>query len=170
MTDSSDQPIVQIDALRVKRAGRTICSVDRLRVCAGAVLAVVGPNGCGKSTLLRVMAGLERLEYGALLRDVEATDCVYVHQRPVLFRGTVLANVVYGLRARGLPRAACERQARLWLDRLGAADLASRRTARLSGGERRRVALARALVLEPKLLLLDEPFNELDEEGISALM
>ena len=90
--------------------------------------------------------------------------------KPYLFRGTVLDNAVYGLRARDVGRLRCRNVAMHWLEKLGIAELALRRIDHLSGGERRRIALVRALVLEPRLLLLDEPFAEMDADGAARVI
>jgi len=116
-----------------------------------------------------VLAGLEADYEGQCDVSAAAAERTYVHQKPYLFRGTVLSNVTYGLRARGEHRAAAAKVALDWLDRFGIGELASRRTDNLSGGEARRVALARAVVLAPRLLLLDEPLSDMDAEGIAAV-
>ena len=157
--------MIQIENLRVSKNGSTICRAAELSVQAGDRVGIYGANGSGKTTLLRVIAGLEPDFQGRCHVDIPRLCRIYVHQDPFLFRGTVLRNVTYGLRARGVPHKTGEVQARACMERLGIAALAGRRVNHLSGGERRRTALVRALVIEPPLLLLDEPFAEMDAEG-----
>ena len=149
----------------------------RLDVARGEVLAVLGPNGAGKSTLLRALAGLEPVSSGfvelsgRLLDDANDGVRVPVEQRRigVVFQDyrlfphlSVVENVAFGLRARGVRRGAARDAAREWVARLGLAEMASRRPGHLSGGQAQRVALARALVTQPEMLLLDEPLAALD--------
>ncbi len=150
--------MIEVADLRVVREGNSICTVDQLIVPPGGRLAVLGTNGSGKTTLLRVLAGLERDYSGACRVATNHDERTFVHQQPFLFRGSVLANVRYGQRPQG-------RDAFEWLRMVGLEHLASRSTRNLSGGEVRRVALARALAVEPRLLLLDEPLAELDDEA-----
>lgn len=161
--------MIDVCSLKVSKEGRTICDVPKLTVRPGERLAVIGTNGSGKSTLLRVLAGLEHDYQGHC--EVQATprERTYVHQKPYLFRGSVLSNVAYGLRARGQSRSAATKAALACLERFGIRELASRTTRNLSGGETRRVAIARAVVLDPRLLLLDEPLSDLDAEGIESV-
>lgn len=151
--------MIEIANLRVQRSGQTICAVEQLSVAAGERVAVLGANGSGKTTLLRVIAGLIDGYTGTCRVDVDSQRMTYVHQQPYLFRGTVLSNVRY--RERG--EAGQGRSGQDWLERLQVAHLANQPTADLSGGERRRVALARALATQPRLLLLDEPLADLDD-------
>jgi len=138
----------------------------------GEVLAVVGPNGAGKSTLLLTLARLLKPERGEILFNgthaQNESDTVYrrrialVMQDPLLFDRSVYANVASGLEFRDVAKTEIQQRVPQWLERLGVAQLANRRGGKLSGGEAQRVSLARALVLEPELLLLDEPFSALD--------
>jgi molybdate transport system ATP-binding protein len=147
-----------------------------LHVAAREFVAVVGPNGAGKTTLLRSVAGLlpidaGRIEIsGALVDDAEKVF-VPPERRPVgvvFHRGmlfphlSVLDNVAFGLRERGLPRTEARERSRDWLARVQLAEKAGAKPAQLSGGEAQRVALARALATDPALLLLDEPFAAFD--------
>ena len=141
----------------------------------GEVLAVLGPNGAGKSTVLRVLAGLLRPDGGRVVVGQEtwtsADRHVPAHQRSLgmVFQDhllfphlSVTENVAFGLRSRGAKRAAARATAAPWLDRVGLAGLGDRRPGELSGGQAQRAALARALVGEPRVLLLDEPLSALD--------
>ncbi|TDE09081.1 ABC transporter ATP-binding protein [Jiangella asiatica] len=148
-----------------------------LTVGAGEVVALLGPNGAGKSTLLQLLAGTLRPDDGRVelngttLDDVAAGSHVRPRERRVgmvvqdylLFpRMSVLENVAFGLRSRGVAREPARRRAREWLDRVGLGGYERRRPGELSGGQAQRVALARALIVEPRLLLLDEPLAALD--------
>ncbi|MER6215234.1 ABC transporter permease [Streptomyces sp. NPDC001674] len=143
-----------------------------LDAAPGTTIAVVGENGAGKTTLLRALLGLTPRAHAELrLGDTDVTalpphrrQVAWVPQDGALFPHlSALANTAYGLRARGVPRAAARREAQEWLDRLGVGHLAQRRPAQLSGGQAQRVALARALAARPRLLLLDEPLAALDQ-------
>ena len=165
--------MIELSELSVQRDGRVVLSLEHLRVEVGERVALVGPNGAGKSTLLRVLAGLLAPHAGRLQVDAPVGERIYVQQAPIMLRGTALDNVAYGLRARGLARVQREARAQASLEQVGLGTLARRNARRLSGGETRRVALARALVLGPRLLLLDEPLAELDpaarEQVLAAL-
>ncbi|MGE2836766.1 sulfate/molybdate ABC transporter ATP-binding protein [Mycobacterium sp. SMC-4] len=155
-----------------------------LAVDDGEVLAVLGPNGAGKSTVLQIISGLVQPDAGRVqlgsrvLTDTDAGTFVPPHargvamlsQQPLLFpHMTVARNVAYGPRCTGKPRALAREVGHRWLDAVGAADLADRRPAQLSGGQAQRVALARALATEPALLLLDEPMAALDVTAAPSL-
>jgi NitT/TauT family transport system ATP-binding protein len=143
-----------------------------LAVAAGSFVALLGPSGCGKSTLLRLVAGLDRPDGGAVRRSGAApgSDVAMVFQDAHLLPWRdVLANVALPLELLGRPRAEARQLAQTALAQVGLADALRRHPAELSGGMRMRVSLARALVTEPRLLLLDEPFAALDELTRMAL-
>ncbi|MES2320600.1 MAG: energy-coupling factor ABC transporter ATP-binding protein [Pseudomonadota bacterium] len=173
-----------IQRLRKVFGERVLFDIDSLALAAGCAYVLTGVNGAGKSTLLRVLAGLEGAQaegvawqgqasalapYPALLRS----GIVYVHQHPIMFSTSVAHNIGYGLVARGLPKAqvaASVADAMAWA---GVAHLIDSDPATLSGGEKQRIALARAKVLGAKLLLLDEPTANLDgsaREQVLALI
>lgn len=162
--------MIDIRDLRVTKNSKTICVVPEMTVTSGERVTILGDNGSGKTTLLRVLAGLEANHDGRCAIDAPQQDRVYVHQTPYLFDGTVLSNVTYGLRARRVSRTERERLAEHWLEQLGIQSFAQHRVTHLSGGEKRRVALARAMVLQPRLLLLDEPLADLDNDGVAAVV
>jgi molybdate transport system ATP-binding protein len=156
------------------RRGDLDLDVD-LEVADSEVLAVLGPNGAGKSTLLRVLAGLLAPDDARVVVDGETWDDATTHlpahrrrlgmvfQDNLLFPHlSALDNVAFGLRTRGRSRQAARASAAEWLTRVGIGDLGDRRPGALSGGQAQRAALARALVGDPALLLLDEPLSALD--------
>lgn len=149
----------------------------RLDADSDGIVAILGPNGAGKTTLLRALAGLLRVESGhvelggEVLEDTatgvwvapEDRHIAMVFQAYLLFPHlSALDNVAFGLRARGEGAAEARRRANQWLDRLELSAVASYRPRALSGGQAQRVAMARALITEPRLLLLDEPLAAVD--------
>lgn len=164
----------------VQRAwgGFDLC-IDELEIPTGAYAVCLGPSGAGKSMLLKLVAGLYRPAAGRIEigpRDVtdlppEQRRVGLVFQEPSLFpHRTVAGNITYGLEARGIGVA--ERRARLeaLVARLGIGPLLDRPVRGLSGGEAQQVALARALAIEPDVLLLDEPFNQVDRQARGGLL
>jgi len=142
-----------------------------VEVPGGSLVALLGPSGSGKSTLLRVIAGLERPDSGAVLLDGVEVTCVPTQRRGVGFvfqhyaafkHMTVRENIAFGPKLRRLPKREVRRRVNELLELVQLGGLAERYPAQLSGGQRQRMVLARALVVEPKVLLLDEPFGALD--------
>ncbi len=166
------QPLLEIHGLEVVRGSRPVLAIERLDIREGETLSVVGPNGAGKSTLLLALARLVRSQVGELrFRGTAltgATELAYrrrigmVMSDPLLLSTSVFANVAAGLRFRGVPGREVQARVTSWLDRLRVGHLAGRPARQISSGEAQRVSLARALVLEPDLLLLDEPFASVD--------
>jgi sulfate transport system ATP-binding protein len=142
-----------------------------LEVPTGSLVALLGPSGSGKSTLLRIVAGLETPDAGAVHiadEDVTATSpqdrgIGFVFQHYAAFKHmTVFENVAFGLRVRRRPKAEIQNRVHEMLDLVQLEGMATRYPAQLSGGQRQRMGLARALAVEPEVLLLDEPFGALD--------
>ena len=167
----SGEALLSARDLRVERRSRRgsfVLEIDALDLRAGEVLVILGPNGAGKSTLLRALAGLEDPSGGTIASGASGVVTL-VFQRPAAFAGSVAHNVGAALLGRGLARAEVDGRVGAALQRFEIAGLAQRRAATLSGGELRRLALARAFVLEPAVLLLDEPFDDLDATGQATL-
>jgi spermidine/putrescine transport system ATP-binding protein len=174
MTDTSTrkpEPLVVFERV-VKRydAATAVKGID-LTIHRGEFLAIMGPSGCGKTTTLRMLAGLETPSEGEIRLDGRRINELSpsVRNTPLVWQSLALfpflnarENVEFGLKMRGLDKATRRAKAMDWLGRLGIAELAERPVDKLSGGQRQRVALARSLVTEPPILLLDEPLSALD--------
>lgn len=147
--------------LTIALGGHEVLDGVDLHARDGEVLVVLGANGSGKSTLLRVLAGLLRPDAGEIRRDGR---CVLALQTPALSSRSARANVVDALRWWGVERSERGPRAEWALAALGAGELAGRRTGTLSGGQARRVHLARALAVRAETMMLDEPFAGLDPQ------
>ena len=169
--------VLRVEHLQKRRKSFAL-QIEQLGVCDGEILGLLGPTGAGKTTLLRLLAGLTRADHGELYLERTAYSsrelCLamrrrvtLVHQRPLLLSGTVRFNVAYGLRL----RAQHERSAVVdaIMDQLGLTPFASQSASTLSGGQTQLVALARALVIEPNILLLDEPTAHLDPVNVARV-
>jgi tungstate transport system ATP-binding protein len=159
-------PLV-LEGVGFDAGGRTIVDRIDLVVDAGPRTVVLGPNGAGKSVLLRLCHGLlaptrGRVRWAHAERAGEARRQAMVFQRPVLLRRSVLGNLLFALAVAHVPRRARETRARDALARVGLAGFGDRPARVLSGGEQQRLALARAWMLQPEVLFLDEPTANLD--------
>ena len=163
--------LVEIDAV-VKRFGDFV-AVRRmdLSIDKGEFIAIMGPSGCGKTTTLRMLAGLDQPSEGQIRIGGKVMNDVPAHRRdtPMVWQSLALfpflnvrENVEFGLKMRGVAADERRRRAMDWLERMEIADFSGRMVDTLSGGQRQRVALARSLVTEPEVLLLDEPLSALD--------
>jgi NitT/TauT family transport system ATP-binding protein len=146
----------------------TAVAETTLRVRAGEFVSVVGPTGCGKSTLLNIAAGLLEPSFGGVKVFGEPLQGInrragYMFQTDALMPWrSAIANVMVGLQYHGLPDVEARAQAQAWLERVGLAGFEERYPHQLSGGMRKRTALAQVLALDPDIILMDEPFSALD--------
>jgi NitT/TauT family transport system ATP-binding protein len=168
-------PLLQLRALTKRfddpeSGSRTVVDKVDLDVQPGEFVALIGPSGCGKSTVLSMIAGLERPSSGTILADGAAMSGIdpragFVFQVDAVFPWkTVLANVAAGPRFRGLGRSESIELAYQWIERVGLGGFEKHYPHQLSGGMRKRVALAQTFVNQPGILLMDEPFSGLDSQ------
>jgi len=167
----SDDHFLSLRRLTLGYGATTIVDALDLTVARGELIALLGPSGCGKTTTMRAIAGLLSPVSGRIELDGRDITRLSANKRNVglVFQSyalfphlTVFDNVAFGLKLRGVARAEIERRVRGALAGVGLADFAARRPAALSGGQQQRVALVRSMVVEPFLLLLDEPLSNLD--------
>jgi NitT/TauT family transport system ATP-binding protein len=157
--------------------GRPVLALDNVSLAVGdrEFVALLGPSGCGKSTLLYMLGGFLPVEQGAILVDGRAIagpgpDRGIVFQHFALFPWkTVLQNVLYGLEKQGVPRDERQRRARDYIDLVGLGGFEDSFPAQLSGGMKQRAAIARTLAIDPRILLMDEPFGALDAQTRSLM-
>jgi molybdopterin-binding protein len=170
---STTGAILEAKDLSVSYGSRKVLDVPSLQVKPNKVLAIIGPNGSGKTTLLLCLSLLLNPTTGHILYQGHIVPdgasivqmrrhFAVVFQEPLLLNTTVWDNITLGLRLRGFSHQEIRNRAQQWLDRFGIASLAQRHARTLSGGEAQRASLARAFVLQPEVLFLDEPFAALD--------
>lgn len=177
---SNPSPVLEINRLHVKRGDEFDLIIDQFILQQGEVMAIIGPNGAGKSTLLLAISKLLGSNTSAILfrgkplnqiNDLEyRRNIALVLQDPLLFDTSVYTNISTGLRFRGLSKSEQNDRIEDWLNRLNIHHLKDRHAFQLSSGQAQRVSLARAMVLRPALLLLDEPFRALDTPTRKALI
>ena len=176
-------PLYALEATNLSAilGGQKVLEIPSLRVNANEVLVVIGPNGSGKSTLLLCLALLLKPAAGTIAYNnvpiLNSKQVLQLHrkiamvfQESLLLNSSVWDNVTLGLRLRNIKGDGAKESAQKWLERFGVAHLARRQARTLSGGEAKRVSLARAFVLQPEVLFLDEPFTALDSPTRQALL
>ncbi|MEN6374374.1 MAG: ABC transporter ATP-binding protein [Smithella sp.] len=174
-------PVLTIQNLILRRGGITVLDISELTVEEGRILALIGPNGAGKSTLLLTMAGLLKPDQGKLYYKGSPVDTnarrahmrrsvSVVFQEPLLINTSVYNNIALGLKFRHFSKDEIKKNVDAALDYFGISSLAKRSAKTLSGGEARRVSLARAFALKPELILMDEAFSSLDPPTREALI
>jgi len=179
----ANDPVLELRDVAVRYDGQTVLDVPHLVVSRGETLTLLGENGSGKTTLLRVLGLLMKPRRGQVFFHGQEVDfgstkdllglrrrVAGVMQEPLLCRMTVRQNVGLGLRFRGLPGEEINRRVGDWLSTMSILHLGDRPAGKLSGGEARRTSLARAMVLDPEVLFLDEPFAALDAPTRQSLM
>lgn len=175
------EPQFELASVQKIYGTKVALDVEKLTIWPGRIYIIAGPNGCGKSTLLHTLALLVEPDDGDIFFEGNLVNwepaelqrlrqrVTIMHQRPFLFAGTVFANVAFGLKLRKTPAEEVRRRVSEALSLVKLAGFEQRNARQLSGGETRRVAAARALVLNPQVLLLDEPFANLDKESAALL-
>jgi len=165
-------PLITVKNLEVRAGKKVLLSIPHFEIQEGEVLGIMGPNGAGKSTLIKALALLEHPAHGTIiLKDKDITKEMTLEmrrkfavamQQPLLLDTSVYQNIAVGLKLRKLPRQEIKSKVSYWLEKFQISHLAKKHAHHLSGGEAQRVNLARAMVLEPEILFLDEPFSALD--------
>ncbi|MGB3246183.1 MAG: ATP-binding cassette domain-containing protein [Sulfitobacter sp.] len=157
---------VNLQDVRVKRRGKAILGPINLDLAGVGFTVVLGPNGAGKTTLLKVLHGVERISTGSVQWSVPAALAqraqAYVFQRPIMLRRSVRQNLAYPLQLLGRPKMEIATKVADWAEQVGLTDMLDQPAPRLSGGEKQKLALGRALIRVPDVLFLDEPCANLD--------
>lgn len=152
-----------------------VLDIDKMNIKSGKITGIVGSNGSGKSTLLNIIAGLDDDYLGDVIYknksiDKEVySDMTMITQRPYLFRRSVFENIAYPLKLRNISKQEIEKNVEDILEKLEISNLKDKKADKLSGGESQKVSLARGIVFNPKLMLLDEPTSNIDPESIKVM-
>lgn len=166
---------IHINGLTKAYEGKTVLNIESLCFNEGRGYGIIGPNGAGKSTLLKIIAGLEEKDQGVVYYNDEMLTenlrkkITYLSQSPYLFRTSVFNNIAYPLKVRKVSKTVIESKVIDIMKELNVYELRNQLATSLSSGESQKIVLARALVFEPELLLLDEPTANIDPQTIEVL-
>lgn len=172
--------IFRVENLIKNYGDKNVLNIEAMEIYKNKITAIIGPSGAGKSTLLHLLNGIEppssgsiwfedrRIEYKDMDLDIRRS-MVMVFQKPVVFSTTVYENLAYGLKLRGMEKKEIEKRVEEMLEVTGLKDKSQQKANTLSGGEAQRVAVARAMIIRPKALLLDEPTTNLDPANVLTI-
>lgn len=172
--------IIEIKDITWVQQGHTILNIPYFSLEQGESVSLMGPNGAGKSSLLSIMAGLQEATSGTVslfgknIKDIPPLELhrrvAVVFQKPMMLNLTVMENLELGLKFRGMKHKDREKKIEPWLEKMRLTHLVKRRARSLSGGEAQRVSITQALVVEPEIVFLDEPFANLDKKIRQEIM
>ena len=162
-----------VQGAETRRRGKTLVGPINMELHGTGAAVIVGPNGAGKTTLLNLLHGTARLHEGVITWQCSMAEAraaqSFVFQRPVMLRRSVVDNIAYPLRMRGVPKSEAQAKARDWAGRVGLSNTLARAATSLSGGEQQKLALARALITAPQVVFLDEPCAFLDGRATAEI-
>lgn len=173
--------ILEIRNLKKSYQGRTVLNIESLNIEEGKITVLVGPSGAGKSTLLSILNGMEKPDEGRVIfqgeefsKEKAYSNNTYkkmamVFQKPIMFNTSVYKNIAYGLKIRKVTKGEIQERVQEIAQITGLTDRLTQKAITLSGGEAGRVSLARAMILKPNLLLMDEPTANLDPENVAKI-
>lgn len=172
--------IFRVENLIKNYGDKNVLNIEAMEIYKNKITAIIGPSGAGKSTLLHLLNGIEPPSSGSIWFEDKRIEqkvmdlgirrsMVMVFQKPVVFSTTVYENLAYGLKLRGMEKKEIEKRVEEMLEVTGLKDKSQQKANTLSGGEAQRVAVARAMIIRPKALLLDEPTTNLDPANVLTI-